>query len=102
MADRESSIGPVQMGMALVDALGLKGVRGILKLQITCEAGELPVLTVVRSITVEQAGAAVALLKEWNLELVSKGQPTERDIKADGSVGEARTPLFPSLHPREG
>lgn len=102
MGDREPIIGPLQMGQALVDALGLKGVPGIVKLQINCEAGEPVTLTVVRSITIPQAGMAVALLKEWNLELVSRGQSLERVIKAAGSVGEARVPPSPSLHPREG
>lgn len=102
MADREPIIGPMQMGQALVDALGLKGVPGIMKLQITCEGGQMPTLTVVRCITSHEAGAVIARLKEWNLELVPSGAPSERDVRADGSIGEARTPLSPSRHPREG
>lgn len=98
----ERAIGPIEMGRQLVEALGLKGINGILRLQINCEGGKIPTLTVVRTITHEQAGAVCARLVEWNCELLSVGPSTERDISADGSVSEARTPLSPSRHPREG
>lgn len=101
-ATASATVGPIEMGRALIDALGLSGIPGIVKLQITCEAGDVPKLTVTRTITVEQAGAACLLLKEWNLRLEPDGPTTERAVSADGSVSEARTPPSPSLHPREG
>lgn len=96
------TIGPIDMAKALIEALGLQGVPGIVKLQITVQAGQLPTLTVVRSITVEQAGGAVARLREWNLRLEPTGLAVDRRVNADGSVGAPEAPLFPSLHPREG
>lgn len=97
-----STIGPMEMGLALAKALGLEGVRGIVKMQVTVEAGEVPTLTIVRTLTREQAGAACALLAEWDCELKPRGPHREREIRADGSVVEATAPRFPNLHPREG
>lgn len=37
MGDAQRAIGPIEMGRALIEALGLKGVPGIIKLQISCE-----------------------------------------------------------------
>lgn len=100
--DPKAAIGPLEMGRALVDALGLSDVKGILRLQIACEGGRVPTLTIVRTITHEQAGVVCAQLKEWRCDLVPQGAAVEREVRADGSVGEARTPLSPSFHPREG
>lgn len=97
--DSHRAVGPIEMGIALIEALGLKGVPGILKLQINAEAGELPTLTVVRSITVGQAGAVCALLKEWKCDLVPTQPATERQVRADGSVGEATPEPFCGSHP---
>lgn len=102
MGDVSRTIGPVEMGKALMEALGLQGVPGVVALNIDCQAGKVPLLTVKRFITLEQAGAACALLKTWQLELVPSALPTEQQINADGSLGEARTPQSPSRHPREG
>lgn len=102
MGDVSRTIGPMEMGKALIEALGLQGVPGVVALNIDCQAGKLPLLTVKRFITLEQAGAACALLKTWQLELVPSALPTEQQINADGSLGEARTPQSPSRHPREG
>lgn len=100
--DLNAAIGPLHLGEALVDALGLSGVKGILRMQIDCEGGRVPTVTIVRTITHEQAGASCALLKEWRCDLVPQGPAVERELRADGSVGEARTPASPSSHPREG
>jgi hypothetical protein len=102
MSESHKEIGPFQMGKQLVDALGLTGVKGIVSMQITCEAGRMPTVTIVRSITHEQAGAACMALRSWNCELVPTRLATDREVRADGSVGEALPPPFPSLHPREG
>ncbi len=102
MVDVSPTIGPMEMGKALIEALGLQGIPGVVSLNIDCQAGKVPLLTVKRTITLEQAGAACALLKTWQLELVPSALPTEQQISADGSLGEARVPRSPNLHPREG
>ena len=100
MSEPETVVGPMTMGVQLVEALGLKGVNGILKLQIAVEAGKLPTLTIVRSITHEQAGAACSRLLEWQCELVPKGAPVEREVRPDGTVVAAEVPLFADLEPK--
>lgn len=102
MPHESEFIGPAEAGRALLEALGLSGVKGVLGVQLKVEAGEMPVVVVTRHMTSEQAGLVCSLLKTWELDLVAKGPASERRIKADGLVGEAVTPPFPSFHPREG
>ena len=90
------------MAKQVLQALGLEGVPGVVSLQINLEAGGMPRLTVIRHITRQQAEMFCAVLKEWQCELVPTALATERKLNADGSVGEAEFPPFPSLHPREG
>lgn len=102
MGERNPIVSPIEMGKALIDALGLQGIPGIVKIQLNCEGGQPVTATVVRMLTSTEAGAFCARLKEWELEIVARRPATERDVRSDGSAGEARTPLFPSSHPREG
>jgi len=89
----EPIVGPREMGQKLVEALGLDGIKGIVKLQINCEAGDVPTLTIVRTITQPQAAMVELLLQEWDCTLVPKGPIRERQIKGLASDEPESVPL---------
>lgn len=98
MAERPREIGPLEMGQQLMDALGLTGMHGVLKIQIALEAMEMPTVTIVRTITAEQAGNLCLRLREWNCALVPISAPRDQRVRSDGStVEEPARPFANSL-----
>lgn len=92
------TVSPYAMGKLLAEALGLQDVKGIMRLAVITEGGEIPRVEVTRMMTEYEAGVYCALLKEWKCQILP-GDCWETQISAKDAAGVQVGPPSETSHP---